>query len=74
MISFFKVHYFIKKNPSRCFAGFGSGTWATVCFAVGRGVPVVVFGISADQLPLWDLVGRWECIEVAGVQGFFFSF
>lgn len=48
---------------SRCFAGFGSGSWASVAFAVGRGVPVVVFpcvpaGVSSSSvLPAW--AGSW---------------
>ncbi len=48
---------------SRCFAGFGSGSWASVAFAVGRGVPVVVFpcvsvGVSPlSVLPAWS--GSW---------------
>jgi hypothetical protein len=50
---------------SRCFAGFGSGSWASVAFAVGRGVPVVVFpcvsaGVSPlSVLPAWS--GSWVC-------------
>ncbi len=48
---------------SRCFAGFGSGSWASVAFAVGFGVPVVVFpcvpsGVSPSSvLPAWS--GSW---------------
>jgi len=48
---------------SRCFAGFGSGSWASAAFAVGRGVPVVVFpcvpaGVSPlSVLPVWS--GSW---------------
>ena len=50
---------------SCCFAGFGSGSWASVAFAVGLGVPVVVFpcvpaGVSpCSVLPLWS--GSWVC-------------
>ena len=50
---------------SRCFAGFGSGSWASVAFAVGLGVPVVVFpcvpvGVSpCSVLPAWS--GFWVC-------------
>ncbi len=51
---------------SRCFAGFGSGSWASVAFVVGSGVPVVVFpcvgsGVAAASvLPLaWS--GSWVC-------------
>jgi len=48
---------------ARCFAGFGSGSWASVAFAVGLGVPVVVFpcvpsGVSPSSvLPAWS--GSW---------------
>ena len=31
------------RSSSRCFAGFGSGSWAGVAFAVGLGVPVALF-------------------------------
>jgi len=50
-------------RASRCFAGFGSGSWASVALAVGLGVPVVVFpcvsaGVSpASVLPAWS--GSW---------------
>jgi hypothetical protein len=30
-------------SSSRCFSGFGSGTWASLAFAVGRGVRCFVF-------------------------------
>lgn len=30
-------------SSSRCWAGFGSGSWASLAFAVGLGVPVFVF-------------------------------
>ena len=29
--------------PGRCFAGFGSGSWASLAFAVGSGVPALVW-------------------------------
>ncbi len=51
------------RSASRCFAGFGSGSWASVAFAVGLGVPVVVFpcvpsGVSPSSvLPAWS--GSW---------------
>lgn len=35
---------------SRCFAGFGSGSWAGVALAVGLGVPVVLF-LPAGVVP-----------------------
>jgi len=44
-------------HSSRCFCGLGSGSWATAALAAGLGVPVVVFGVSASQLPAsW---GSW---------------
>jgi hypothetical protein len=45
---------------SRCFAGFGSGTWASLALAAGLGVPVVVFlcGCGPEVLPAWP-GGRW---------------
>ena len=50
-------------RASRCFAGFGSGSWASVALAVGLGVSVVVFpcvpaGVSPlSLLPAWS--GSW---------------
>jgi hypothetical protein len=49
---------------SRCFAGFGSGSWASVAFAVGRCVPVVVFpcvpaGVSTSSLLPASWSGSW---------------
>ncbi len=42
---------------SACFAGFGSGSWASAALAAGLGLPVVVFGLDASQLPAsW---GAW---------------
>lgn len=42
---------------SRCFCGLGSGSWASAALASGLGVPVVVFGLSASDLPAsW---GSW---------------
>jgi hypothetical protein len=58
-------------RPGRCFAGFGSGTWATVALAAGKGIPVFVFwfGPGAPALPGWrawrlvsdgPLAGAWR--------------
>lgn len=58
------------RSSSRCFSGFGSGTWASCAFAVGLGVPVVVFGLSLEDLPVWD--GVWSVVSVAGFSGFVF--
>jgi hypothetical protein len=33
-------------SSSRCFAGFGSGTWASLAFAAGSGLPCLVFGFA----------------------------
>lgn len=46
-------------SPSRCFAGFGSGSWGTAALAVGSGLPVSVFwcGAGAPALPAW--AGSW---------------
>ncbi len=51
---------------SRCFAGFGSGSWASVAFAVGLGVSVVVFpcvpaGVSASSVLPSSWLGSWVC-------------
>lgn len=48
-------------RASRCFAGFGSGSWASVAFAVGLGVPVVVFPcVPAGVSPLSVLPSLWS--------------
>lgn len=50
-------------SPSRCFAGLGSGSWASLAFAAGLGVPCFVFlpaGVAPP--PLWGFVslgGGW---------------
>lgn len=51
-------------SSSRCFAGFGSGSWASVALAVGLGVPVVVFpcvpaGVSAVSVLPSGWSGGW---------------
>ena len=33
-------------SSSRCFSGFGSGTWASLAFAAGSGLPCLVFGFA----------------------------
>jgi len=55
---------------SRCFCGLVSGSWASCAFAVGLGVPVVVFGVSRSCLPSW--AGSWVPVSVASVSGFVF--
>lgn len=48
---------------SRCFGGFGSGSWASLAFAVGLGVPCLVFLPPSVPCPVgWPLVpvgGGW---------------
>lgn len=61
-------------SSARCFSGFGSGSWASCAFAVGLGVPVVIFGLPFSALPVWDLFGSWVLVSVAGVDGFLFQF
>lgn len=43
------------QNPSRCFCGSGSGTWASAALAAGLGCQVVVFGSAAP-----DWWGAWS--------------
>lgn len=54
------------RSPSRCFAGFGSGSWASLAFAAGLGLPVLVFSAGgAAGLPgSW---GAWVSAAPAGV-------
>lgn len=58
---------------SACFCGGGSGSWASLAFAVGLGLPVVVFwcGSGAPVLPSW-WGGAWSPVSVGGVSGFQF--
>ena len=45
-------------SSSRCFAGFGSGSWASLAFACGLGVPCLVFLPSGVAFPVsWSLFG-----------------
>jgi len=44
--------------PSRCFAGFGSGSWATLAFASGLGIPVRV-ALTSSVLPPSNW-GKWS--------------
>ena len=54
------------RSASRCFAGFGSGSWAALAFAAGVGLPVVVFPVGGPAwLPLaW---GAWSPAAASGV-------
>jgi hypothetical protein len=57
------------RSASRCFSGFGSGSWASVALAVGLGVPVVVFPcVSAGVSPL-SVLPSWSGSWVAAGSG-----
>lgn len=45
----------------RCFSGSGSGSWASLCFAVGLGVPAFVWLPAGCPAPSWlvPLGGGW---------------
>jgi hypothetical protein len=45
-------------SPARSFCGGGSGTWASIAFAVGRGLRVFVFAAPDVPLPSWS-GGSW---------------
>lgn len=49
-----------------CFAGFGSGSWATAAFAAGLGLPVVVFPFGFSRLPAW---GHWRPLSAGAFAG-----
>jgi len=52
---------------NNCFSGHGSGTWGTLAYAKGLGVPVFIFwaGYGAFQLPqAW---GQWSCKKGSGI-------
>ena len=51
--------------PSRCFCGLGSGSWASLAFACGLGVPALLF-LPAGVLP----PAGWGFFPLGG--GFFF--
>lgn len=49
-------------SSSRCFSGSGSGSWASLAFAIGSGVPSLVFLPAGVAVPAWGLVplgGGW---------------
>ena len=52
-------------SSSRAFCGSGSGSWASLAFAVGSGVPSVVF---LGSLPV---PSGWGLVPVAGSPGWF---
>lgn len=59
-------------SSSRCFSGSGSGSWASLAFALGRGVPCLVFLGSLPCPVGWGLspvpghAGWFACSSVLG--------
>ena len=59
-------------SQSRCFSGFGSGSWASLAFAAGLGLPCLVFlppGLSAPAG--WGFVpgaGGWFLLPAPAAQ------
>jgi hypothetical protein len=52
-------------SQSRCFCGSGFGSWASLAFALGSGVPCLVF---LGSLPV---PAGWGLLPVAGLPGWF---
>ena len=52
------------RRPSACFAGYGSGTWASLALAVGLGVPALVFLPPGASAP-----SAWPLAPVPGCAG-----
>lgn len=53
-------------RPSACFAGFGSGTWASLALALGLALPAVLFLPTGAPPVGWGLVavgGGWFVAE-----------
>ena len=59
-------------SSSRCFRGFGSGSWSSLAFAVGCGVPCLVFLPPGVSVPAgWPLVavgGGWFSFRPSACQ------
>ena len=71
LIGFASVSCPLDVYPAHSFVGGGSGTWASIAYAAGRGIPVVVF-LDLDNeicLPEW-IGGHWER---AGSEGTLFA-
>lgn len=51
-------------SSSRCFSGSGSGSWASLAFALGSGVPCLVFAPAG-------VPAGWSLSHVAGAEGWF---
>ncbi len=50
-------------SPSGCFYGHGSGTWGTLAFAKGMGVPIFIYWGGYGPLQLPESWGRWVCSQ-----------
>jgi hypothetical protein len=56
-------------RPARSWAsGFGSGSWAEIALAVGRGVPVFVFLPAEVAPPIWP-AGAWHYVNSGPLAG-----
>ena len=57
-------------SSSKCFSGSGSGTWASLAFAVGSGVPCLVWLPAGVAAPSWLVPsgGGWFSSVPAPVQ------
>lgn len=49
-------------SPSACFAGFGSGSWASCAFAAALGLPVAVFWCGPGPAVLPASWGSWSSV------------
>lgn len=57
-------------SAAACFAGYGSGTWAALALALGRGLPIVAF-IPCGAAAGWALTpagGGWFAARAAAPQ------
>lgn len=65
---------FPSASPGRCFSGFGSGSWASLAFAVGLGCRCVVFSpcsVGCGRLLSWGfrpVGGGWFVFSPSAVQ------
>jgi hypothetical protein len=53
-------------NPTKHFCGSGSGTWASIAYAVSQGKQVFVFKSAGVLLPAWSN-GQWVQAVPSGV-------
>ena len=63
---------FPSASSTRCFRGFGSGSWSSAALAVGLGVPVVVFPCGFDSSLLSSWGGSWVACSGSFAGGFRF--